>query len=196
MDHYFSDNPIAKSNKKEVKVTIGGKQYTFITDSNVFSKDYIDYGTKLLLEFLPINTIKGRVLDLGCGYGPVGIYIAINTDSKVDMVDVNNRAIELATLNSRRNDVTTNVYLSNVYSGVKGKYDYIITNPPIRAGKKVVYEMLFDAKKYLNNNGELWLVVRKQQGAKTIFRDLQAVYNAEVIEKDKGYYVIKAVLVD
>lgn len=197
MDHYFSNNPTSENSQKDFSCMIGKDKYIFNTSNGVFSKNYLDYGTKVLLESLPINTIKGKVLDLGCGYGCIGIYIAKNTNSCVHMVDVNERAILLAKENSLKNSVETNVYCSNVYERVvDNDFNFIITNPPIRAGKKVIYEMLFDAKNHLNKDGELWLVVRKKQGAKTIIRDLEDKYVVEVVEKDKGYYVIKAKLID
>jgi len=196
MDHYFNSNPDSKSNKKEFCVTIGNNKYIFITDNSIFSKDYLDYGTKLLLESLPIEKIRGKVLDLGCGYGPIGIYIAKNTKAEVHMVDINERALALAKENSTKNDVSTNVYFSNVYDNINNKFDFIITNPPIRAGKRTVYEILFKAKEHLTENGELWLVVRKKQGAKSIIRDLQTAYSVEIVDKDKGYYIIKNILID
>ncbi|MFA5602545.1 MAG: methyltransferase [Bacilli bacterium] len=196
MNHYFNNNPDSKSNKKEFNIIIGDIKYTFNTDNSVFSKNYLDYGTKLLLKSLPIKKIKGQILDLGCGYGPIGIYIAKNTKVKVHMVDINERALFLAKENSIKNDVFTKVYFSNIYDNINDRFDFIITNPPIRAGKEVVYKMLFEAKNYLKNNGELWLVVRKKQGAETIIRDLKTEYRVEIINKDKGYCIIKAILVD
>jgi 16S rRNA (guanine1207-N2)-methyltransferase len=197
MDHYFSNNPNSENSQKDFSCIIGKDKYIFNTSNGVFSKDYLDYGTKVLLESLPVDKIKGKVLDLGCGYGCIGIYIAKKTNALVHMVDVNERAISLAKENSLKNNANTNVYYSNIYDGVvDNDFNFIITNPPIRAGKKVIYEMLFSAKNHLNKNGELWLVVRKKQGAKTIIRDLEKEYIVEVVNRDKGYYVIKANIID
>ena len=158
----------------------------------MFSKRALDFGTRTLLENLDIERIQGDVLDFGCGYGPIGIYIAKNTDAYVDMIDVNERSLSLAGRNAIENNVTVNVFKSNIYSGVLKTYDFIITNPPIRVGKKILYEILMGAYDYLKPEGELWLVVNKDQGAKSLVRDLTLKYETEVVEKNKGFYVIKA----
>lgn len=193
MHQYFDNNDDLKSNIKEVTVNIKNKNYKFRTDNGVFSKKGLDFGTRTLLEAIPINQIRGRVLDIGCGYGPIGIFVADNTNSEVDMVDINERSLNLAKQNVSLNEVQANVYNSNIYENINDKYNYIITNPPIRVGKKILYEILFEAKKYLLDNGELWLVISKDQGAKSLLKDLNEVYDAKLIEKNKGFYIICAV---
>ena len=185
MSHYFTNDKLV-SNEKEIKVNVRGKNYTFITDNGVFSKKGLDFGTRTLLESLP--DIKGDVLDLGCGYGPIGIVLA-NT-CNVDMVDINKRSLALTVKNAKLNNRKVNAFVSNVYENITKKYDYIITNPPIRAGQKILYEFLFEAVNYLNDNGELWLVIHKNQGAKTLFKHLKEIYDATIVNKNKGFYII------
>lgn len=192
MNHYFTNQEL-KSNIKEFTALINEKKYTFLTDNGVFSKKGLDFGTRTLLETLKIEEIKGNVLDFGCGYGPIGIYIKTNTNSCVDMVDINKRSLHLAKENAKINKADVNIFESNIYSNVTKKYDYIITNPPIRVGKKILYQILFEAKEHLNKNGELWLVVSKDQGAKSLLKDLEKEYTVKVENKNKGFYIISAI---
>lgn len=191
MNHYFTNEELP-SNIKEITTIINEKKYKFLTDNGVFSKKGLDFGTRTLLETLNLNEIKGEILDFGCGYGPIGIYVKDNTDAIVDMVDVNKRSIHLAKENAKLNKVSVNIFESDIYSNVAKKYDFIITNPPIRVGKKILYEILFGAKKYLKENGQLWLVISKDQGAKSLVKDLEKEYEVEIKNKNKGFYIIKA----
>ena len=191
MSHYFENNEILKSDIKENKVKIKKQEFVFYTDNGVFSKKGLDFGTRTLLENLSDN-ISGNVLDFGCGYGPIGIYIAKTTTSNVDMVDINKRSISLAIKNSIKNNVNTNVFESNIYENINKKYDYIISNPPIRVGKKILYEILFNAYDYLKEDGQLWIVINKDQGAKSTLNDLSSKYKTKVVAKNKGFYVICA----
>ena len=175
-----------------IKVFIKGKPYSFYVDNGVFSKKNLDFGTRTLLESLDLDNISGDVLDFGCGYGPVGIYIAKNTESYVDMIDINKRSLNLACKNAILNEVEVNVFESNIYENVNKDYDFIISNPPIRVGKEVLYKILFEAYDHLKDNGKLYIVINKNQGAKTTLRDLSKKYETEVICKNKGFYVIEA----
>ena len=191
MGQYFSNDKLP-SDIREIKCEVLGRKFTFLSDNGVFSKKGIDFGSRLLLSSIPMEEVGANVLDIGCGYGTIGIIVKAFTNSHVDMVDVNKRAIALAEKNIKLNNVDDiNVFESNIYSNVKDKYDVVITNPPIRAGKKVVYEILMDAKKYLKENGELYLVIRKEQGAKSLISDLEKVYNVVVLNRKKGYFIIK-----
>lgn len=192
MNHYFINTDLP-SNIKEHEVIINEKKYIFLTDNGVFSKNGLDFGTRTLLNTIPIENISGDVLDFGCGYGPIGIYIKDATNSKVDMIDINKRSIHLAKQNAKINNVNVNIFESNIYSNVLKKYDFIITNPPIRVGKKILYEILFGAKEHLKENGELWLVISKDQGAKSLVKDLEKKYIVEVKNKNKGFYIIRAI---
>ena len=157
----------------------------------MFCKDRLDYGTRLLLESIPWNEVEGSILDIGCGYGPIGIIASKMTDASVTMCDVNKRALHLAEMNCKDNNVSATVVESNCYENIQLRFDCIITNPPIRAGKKIVYEIVFGAKEHLNDNGLLFLVIQKDQGAKSLLKDLEKEYEVEVLEKNKGFFVIK-----
>lgn len=192
MTHYFTNNSDLKSNRRELKTKIRDELFLFVSDNGVFSKKGLDFGTRTLLENIPIEEINGNVLDFGCGYGPIGIFVAKQTSASVDMVDVNERSLELAKQNALLNGVSVNIFESDIYAKITKKYDYIISNPPIRVGKKILYEILFDAKKFLNSNGELWIVINKDQGAKSIVKDLEKEYDVNVVTKNKGFYIICA----
>lgn len=190
MSHYFTNDNI-KSEEHKIEVSFKNNTYEFIVDNGVFSKTKLDFATRTLLESLDFNKIKGRVLDFGCGWGPIGIITKKNTNAIVDMVDINLRSINLSKKNAIVNDVDVNVFESNIYSNINEKYDFIITNPPIRVGKKILYEILFNAYNYLLDNGELWLVISKNQGAKSLYKDLQEKYNVNIVCKNKEFYVFR-----
>ena len=190
MAHYFENDDKIKTNESKKDVFINNNRYSFITDNGVFSKKGLDFGTRTLLESLDLSKITGNVLDIGCGYGPIGIYVAKNTDANVHMIDINRRSLDLARKNAELNHVSVSVYESDAYQNVTEKFDFIISNPPIRVGKNILYQILFDAKKYLKQNGELWIVVHKDQGAKTVMRDLKSEYNVTLVTKNKGFYII------
>jgi 16S rRNA (guanine1207-N2)-methyltransferase len=189
MAHYFENDGQLKSEEKKIKTTINNHVFTFWTDHNVFSKNGLDFGTRTLLESIDMANINGRVLDFGCGYGPIGVYLAKH-NLDVDMLDVNERALNLARKNAVINDVNVNIFESYLYEKVTGKYDYIISNPPIRVGKKILYDILFGAKNYLVAGGHLILVIHKDQGAKSLVKDLEKSYQVKILQKNKGFYVI------
>ena len=182
MSYYFDKNTDVESKEVTTKAEIGGRLYTFKTDNNVFSKKGLDFGTRTLLESIDFKSISGDVLDFGCGYGPIGIIIKSNTDANVDMIDVNLRALNLARSNASINKVDVNIFESDIYSNVDKKYDYIITNPPIRVGKKILYEILIKAKEHLKENGHLIFVINKDQGAKSAMKDMDKYYSVKLIE--------------
>ncbi len=194
MGQYF-DNEELKSNLKTIKIKILGNEYYFYTDNGVFSKNGLDFGTRTLLENLPISEIHGNVLDVGCGYGVIDIILEKVTDASFEGIDVNKRALHLANMNTKLNKCShVTFYESNVYSNVNKKYNFIITNPPIRAGKKVVYDIVLGAKDYLELNGVLYIVIRKEQGAKSTMKELEKYYKIDVVCRNKGFFVIKCIL--
>ena len=194
MGQYFTNENLP-SNVKSTFCVVKGHKFTFLTDNGVFSKDGLDFGSRLLLESIPLDEVGAKVLDMGCGYGTIGIIINKLTNHDIDMVDVNLRAMHLAKRNAKENGCSNiNIFESNCYQNITSKYNTIITNPPIRAGKKIVYEILMSAKKYLEQDGKLFLVIRKEQGAKSIISDLEKEYNVEILEKKKGFFVLKCTI--
>lgn len=191
MGQYF-DNQDLPSKMVRKECFLWGTKFIFYTDNGVFSKDGLDFGSRLLLETIPLEEVGGKVLDMGCGYGVLGIVLNKVLSCSVDMVDVNLRAIHLASINIKENHCQNIcAFESNVYSNINSKYTCIITNPPIRAGKKVVYDIVMNAQKYLEKDGVLFLVIRKEQGAKSLIVDLEKQYTVEVLERKKGFYILK-----
>ena len=191
MGQYF-DNEKLPSKMVKTESFVLGKKFVFFTDNGVFSKDGLDFGSRLLLESIPLEEVGGKVLDMGCGYGVFGIVLNKITSCCVDMVDVNLRAIHLSKINVEQNHcVNVNVFESNCYSNISSKYSCIITNPPIRAGKTIVYDIVMNAKNYLEKDGVLFLVIRKEQGAKSLIVDLKKIYTVDVLNKKKGFFILK-----
>ena len=189
MGHYFTNEKL-EHDKKIIKVKIKDTDFNFYTDNGVFSKKGMDFGTRTLLENLDYENMHGKILDFGCGYGSIGIVVSKITNLEVDMLDINKRSVELARENSKLNKVKTNVFESNIYENVTNKYDYIISNPPIRVGNEILHKILFEAQEYLNENGQLWIVVNKDQGAKSLIKKLEKYYNVNIINRNKGFFVI------
>lgn len=195
-DHYYTENPHSKVEKNTITYTFQKKTFTFTTSSGVFSKERIDYGSRVLIDAFEEPEINGSVLDLGCGYGPIGILLASQFINRtITMVDVNERALRLAEQNCVANNVGNIAIVKS--DGLKEvanqKFAAIITNPPIRQGKKVIYHMFEQASKSLLPGGELWVVIQKKQGAPSALAYLQTLFSkAEIVKKDKGYYVIVA----
>ncbi|KEK22604.1 class I SAM-dependent methyltransferase [Bacillus gaemokensis] len=194
-DHYFSNDPSSKSDRKRWEYTLRESKFVFLSDHGVFSKNEVDFGSRLLIEAFQMPPVEGDVLDVGCGYGPIGLSLAKEfQDRNIHMVDVNERALGLAKENAANNKVENiRIYQSSVYENVNGQYAAILSNPPIRAGKHIVHEILEQAVKYLVPGGELWIVIQKKQGAPSALKKLEEIFSeVEVVEKKKGYYIIKS----
>lgn len=194
MEHYFTNNTDLKSCIRTITYQYQSTSFEFFSDNGVFSKDKIDYGSKLLVEtLLKYETRKNlEILDVGCGYGFMGIVVSKMLDSSVTLCDVNKRALHLTERNISKNKIRGSAILSNIYENIKNTYDIIITNPPIRAGKDVVLKILTEAKEHLKEEGTLWFVIRKDQGAKSIIKELEKIGTCLVIEKSKGFYIMSA----
>lgn len=194
MGQYFSNDKLPSEIQK-YETRILGEKFFFYTDNGVFSKSKLDFGSRVLLENINVQEMNGTVLDVGCGYGVISIVVSKLSNCKVDGVDVNKRALHLANMNKKENKIENVEFIeSNCYENIDKKYNYIITNPPIRAGKKVVYEIIMNARNYLSENGELYLVIHKDQGAKSAVKDLEQYYEVRILNKIKGFFVIKCIL--
>ncbi len=171
-------------------------KFRFKTDAGVFSKAYIDFGSFTMLEAFTPNTIDAPILDMGCGYGPIGIVVSTLYDREVLMVDINERAISLTNDNIKTNKVDkAKAQKSYIYDSIPDEmmFSSIITNPPIRAGKKVVFDIYDGAYNHLLPGGELWVVIQKKQGAPSSMTHLEELFsNCEVVCKNKGYFILKS----
>ena len=194
MSQYFDNDKNIKSEKRLIKFNFNNKEFSIYSDNGVFSKDRFDYGTRVLLSSIDIDSLSGNVLDLGCGLGVVGIILGtFNRNINIDMIDVNERAISLTKDNLILNNVKADVFVSNVYDNVNKKYNYIITNPPIRAGKDVLLQFLVGSYDHLVSDGQLWFVMRKDHGVKTMILRLQELFDVQIVCRDKGFYIVKCV---
>ena len=190
-EYYYTSAPTSEHEERHFNHVFAGKVLRFQTDAGVFSKQHIDPGSELLCKALP-GDLSGRVLDMGCGWGAMTILtLAKCPGCEVTMADVNERALELAKENVAANRMQAKAILSDGFENVEGEFEAVMTNPPIRAGKAVIYKMFEDAKEHLVPGGVLYLVIRKQQGAPSALKFLKELYGkAEVIERDGGYWII------
>ena len=192
MSHYFTNEEV-KSELRKINVNIGDKNFIFNVDNGVFSKKGLDFGSRTMIESLLGEGLHGKGLDVGCGYGPIGIILSSFFNLDIDMTDINKRAVHLCKMNIKENNVNCETFISDIYESVNKKYDFIVTNPPIRAGKKIVYDILFKSKDYLLPGGVLYFVINKDQGAKSVIRDLSSVGKVSILKKYKGFFVIKCI---
>ena len=192
MSHYFTNEEV-KSELRKINVNIKDKKFVFNVDNGVFSKKGLDFGSRTLIETLLNEQLIGNGLDVGCGYGPIGIILSSFFDLKIDMIDINKRAVHLCEMNIKENKVPCTTFVSDIYDSVNKKYDFIVTNPPIRAGKEIVYDILFKAKEHLLPGGVLYFVVNKNHGAKSIVRDMGEIGKTTILNKYKGFFIIKCI---
>lgn len=189
---YYDEHPDAAHDLHILKTVLLAQQLTFTTDAGVFSKKAIDFGSQVLLEAVNFDT-NSSLLDVGCGYGPIGITLAKAQGVVPTMIDVNLRALDLAMQNVKQNAVTATIFQSNLYDKVSGTFDNIVSNPPIRAGKAVVHGVISGAYEHLKENGTLTIVIQKKQGAPSAKEKMIAIFgNCEVIKKSKGYFILQS----
>ena len=188
-EQYFAKQPTSESRPVETEFTYRGQTLRLKTDSGVFSRGSVDEGTALLLESLP--PLSGRVLDLGCGVGVIGVCLGKTNAIDLVLSDVNQRALALTRENLARNGVMGTAVESDGFSALDGLFDTIITNPPIRAGKAVIYRLFGEAREHLADGGSLYLVIRRQQGAESAIRYLSTLFaRVETLRRRKGYWII------
>jgi 16S rRNA (guanine1207-N2)-methyltransferase len=194
-EHYYSPKPSTAHDLHTIEETLRGKKFVFQTDAGVFSKKGVDFGSKLLIQTVAVAPTD-RVLDVGCGYGPMGLAIAsLVQQGNVTMVDINERAIQLAKQNATRNKIeNVTIMQSDTLKEVLGQtFDVVVTNPPIRAGKEIVHRIFEEAHQVLVEGGALWVVIQKKQGAPSAYTKLESLFSTvEEAAKDKGYWILKA----
>lgn len=194
-DHYYTQKPEVESNPKYWDYTLRGRNFRFKSDNGVFSKNEIDFGTRLLIETFTLNEeLQGDILDVGCGYGPIGLSIAASyPDKKIEMIDINSRAVELAKENAELNHIQNIVIHESdrLEEVTSTSLSAILTNPPIRAGKKVVHAILAESCQRLIPGGMLWVVIQKKQGAPSAMDKMEQLFgNVEVAAKNRGYFIL------
>jgi len=197
MAHYFTNVEDGKSNEKKFQVTVFERVFEFITDIGVFSKGELDEASRFLIETADDLKLSGDLLDVGCGYGAVGLILASRKpEVEVHMIDINNRALDLSKRNAALNSIQNiQIYESNCYENVRRKFANIVSNPPIRAGKKVVHQILEEAIYHLEANGTLIIVIGKQHGAESARKKMFEVFgNVERVARKKGFWILRSVL--
>ena len=197
MSHYFQDDPNLASNIKKISFEVNGISMQLQTDNGVFSKNRVDEGSLAFLKvILPLNLGK-NILDLGCGYGTIGLTLAIaKKEARVTLADINTRALTLCKKNADAYALSQRVTIlqSDIYEKIEGPYDSIVVNPPIRAGKAVTYRMYEESKQYLIDGGSLFIVIRKAQGAESAAKYIESLYgNIKLLDRHKGYHIYQAV---
>lgn len=199
-EYYYSSNPTTAHDRHQFEFQLLDQTLKFTTDNGVFSKHTIDYGSRVLLEAtLKTEFVAGPLLDVGCGYGPIGLALAKHfPDRTITMTDVNQRSLDLAQENAQNNQIdNVTVLTSDAFTAVTGQFAGIYTNPPIRAGKKVVNAILTEAKAHLLPGGQILAVLQKKQGAPSAKKLMTATYgNCQVLSKDKGYYILQSYQTD
>ncbi|MCX8171207.1 MAG: methyltransferase [Candidatus Bathyarchaeota archaeon] len=194
-EHYFTPRPRSRLGFKLIHAYLRGRRFQFLTSKSVFSKNCVDLGTKILVEHM-ILPEKGYVLDMGCGYGVIGIVAAaLNPNIHVIMVDINRRAVNLAKHNIKINRVNNaEARCGNLYEPVKGMvFECILSNPPISAGMATVRAIVVEAPKYMSEGGMFQVVVRSKIGKERFTRMLNEVFgNSMVLARESGYRVLMA----
>ncbi|KFN89538.1 ribosomal RNA small subunit methyltransferase C [Tetragenococcus muriaticus 3MR10-3] len=186
-NHYYQTNPESPHDISTWPFELLDQKFRFTTDSGVFSKGTVDYGSRVLIQtFSWQNLPEGKILEVGCGYGPIGLAIAYASGRQIEMTDVNERAVQLAKQNARQNQIdNVDIHFSDIYSTVHEKnYATILSNPPIRAGKRVVHQIIEEGYQYLQKTGTLTIVIQKKQGAPSAQKKMTEVFgNAAIVKK-------------
>ena len=197
MSHYFQNDPNLASNLQKISFDIDGIHMSLWTDNGVFSKSRVDEGSFAFLKVLLPLGLSGKILDLGCGYGTIGLTIAVaSPEASITLADINTRALALCEKNAQELGLSQRVTIlqSDIYEKIEGQFDSIVVNPPIRAGKRVTYAMYEGAKQRLIDGGSLFIVIRKAQGAPSASKYIESLFgNITLLKRDKGYYIYQAV---
>ena len=197
MSHYFQDDPTLASNIKKISFEVKGLTMELLTDNGVFSKNKVDEGSLAFLKVILPLDFGNNILDLGCGYGTIGLTLAVaKKEARVTLADINTRALTMCKRNADAYNLGQRVTIlqSDIYEKIEGPYDSIVVNPPIRAGKAVTYRMYEESKQYLIDGGSLFIVIRKAQGAESAAKYIESIYgNIKLLDRHKGYHIYQAV---
>ena len=197
MQHYFIDKEHQDSDFFDFNDSVLGMDLCFRSCDSIFSKNKIDDGTRALLNAIDKKCeLTGHGLDLGCGLGVISIALIKRFNVTFDMVDINNTAVKLSKENLIKNNVQKNAraFYSDGFANVDGMYDFVVTNPPIKTGKKLLFDLMQGCYQHLNEGGQLILVIRKDHGMESLKKHIISIFNnCEIIERNKGFYILKAV---
>lgn len=197
MEHYFIEKQHSENDFFEFSWKFDDIDFVFESCDDVFSKNQIDYGTYVLLKTIQKKVqIAGNVLDIGCGYGPIGIVLAkLFPNANFVLSDVNKTAVELSSINIKRNAIKNikNIIHSNAYENIFDTFDFVVSNPPIKVGKKILYDILLGSYQKLNQNGKLVFVIKKKFGEASLKKELEKHFSkVEILARDSGYYILQA----
>ena len=197
MSHYYDFDPSIASKERKIEFDIFDKKITLLSDNGVFSKNKVDEGSLIFLKSIIPLGLTGEILDLGAGYGTIGLSLALfNQTARITLAEINTRALALCQKNAKLLGVSERVTClhSDIYSNIEGPYNSIAINPPIRAGKNVTFEMYRGAKERLIDGGHLYIVIRKDQGAESASKYIKELFgNITLLQRKKGYLVFDAV---
>ena len=194
MNHYFTDPSDLKQNRRDIPFRFLDFEYKVMSDDGVFSKNGLDIGTEKLLKVVVQEPLSGKLADLGCGIGVIGVILSQHFDLEISGFDINSRSVELANINFKRYNVKGS---NQVHDGLSGMFDCVISNPPIRVGKEKLYKLFNNVYEHMNLNGTFYYVMRKSHGAQSAHKHISALFgNCTLLKKDKGFYIYKAVRLD
>lgn len=199
-EHYFSEEPGSEFTPREIRVWLAERELMVTTSNGIFSPEHVDTGTRVLLDWLAKAPTEGNLLDIGCGWGPIAISLALHApDATVWAVDVNERSLELTRLNAEKLRLNNVRVCRPEEVPAEVRFSGIWSNPPIRVGKDALHEILLTWLPRLEEGAEGYLVVAKQLGADSLQKwlsdTLGAAFDVTRVETDRGFRVIRTVLI-
>lgn len=187
--HYFIEDDTLVPNIETFVYYFKDSKFTFTSNSGMFSPGHTDYASGLLMQMLP--QLSGSLLDLGCGWGVIGIVLGKYYNLDVTMADINGRALECAKNNCKQNNFEAEIIKSDCFENIDKSFDTITLNPPIHAGKNVIFDMYDGAYAHLNTGGKFYIVIQKKHGAQSSIQKLNDLFsNCEILYKKKGYFIL------